>query len=418
MRAKIFTITALLLLGAGAGRAATQNDSIPAIAEQPAAPEPTSAPEPAPAPDERPDAKFLWGLRFDTKFDNHENDQLKYLEPAVNSMTFFSIRLAPVVGVGWGGNDRHNGHHRVMAGGSFTLDISEHRTLHPVEPLVYYNYHSDKFGLWAGKFERRHLIGSYSRAIFAGVATFYDNVVDGFALQYHPTQGYLELVLDWDGIKTATNRESFRILSSGMFNPVKTHAMRWFTMGYSFDLYHLANTIGGEHGVVDHFAVNPWIGAAFEKLDLPLELLTLQVGWFQTLDRDRAGTDPAVGSRWLLPGGATVEFAIQKWRLGVRNRLYVGDPLMPLRRVEGVAPFASKIYKGDPFYSAIAATRMYNYTYIYWLPRLGHGVTLEVSVGLHTDGKNVGFQQTAGVCVNLDRDTFRKVPRKDKKLNF
>jgi hypothetical protein len=51
---------------------------------------------------------------------------------------------------------------------------------------------------------------------------------------------------------------------------------------------------------------------------------------------------------------------------------------------------------------------MYNYTYIYWLPRIGHGVTLELSAGLHTDGKQVGFQQTVGVSVMLDRDTFRK----------
>lgn len=346
-----------------------------------------------------------WGLRFDTKFDNHENAALNYLAPAVNSMTLFTTRLVPTVGLGW--SDRY-GHHSLMAGGSFTLDLSENRALHPIEPLVFYNFHSDKFDLYAGKFERRHLIGSYSRAIFAGIATFYDNVVDGLALQYHPVQGKLEVVLDWDGIKTRTNRESFRILSSGMFNPINTHAVRWLTMGYSFDLYHLANTVGGAEGVVDHLAVNPWIGVAFEKLGLPLDLLTLQIGWFQILDRDRAGNDPAVGSGWLTPGGVTIEAAVQKWRVGIRNRLYLGDPLMPLRGVEGVSQFASKIYRGDPFYSAITETRSYNYTYIYWLPRLGRRVDLEVSAGLHTDGKNVGFQQTLGVSVTLDEGLFRK----------
>ncbi len=345
--------------------------------------------------------RLKWGLKFDTKFDNHENDELKYLQPAVNSMTLFSTRLVPTVGLGWGS-------HSLMVGGSFTLDISERRTLHPAEGLVWYNYHSDEFDLYAGKFERRNLIGSYSRAIFAGIATFYDNVVDGIALQYHPVQGKLELVLDWDGIKTATNRESFRILSAGMFNPVETHAVRWLTMGYSLDVYHLANSTGGDFGVVDHLAVNPWIGASFEKLGLPLELLTLQVGWFQTLDRDRAGTDPVLGSEWLMPGGVTIEAAIQKWRVGIRNRLYLGDPLMPLRRAEGVSQYASKIYRGDPFYSAIADTRVYNYTYIYWLPRLGEYVNLEVSAGLHTDGKKVGFQQTLGVSVALDEGLFRK----------
>ncbi|MDR2890165.1 MAG: hypothetical protein LBV18_00925 [Alistipes sp.] len=345
--------------------------------------------------------QLKWSLRFDTKFDNHENDELRYLAPAVNSMTLFSTRLVPAVGFGW--SDGNGGRHTLMAGASLTWDISENRTLHPREPIVFYNFSSDAFDIYAGKFERRNLIGGYSRAIFAGVATFYDNVVDGIALQYHPTNGKLELVLDWDGIKTATNRESFRIMSGGEWRPVDTRAVSWFMAGYSFDLYHLASSIGGGEGVVDHFAVNPWVGVDFVKFGLPLDVATLQVGWFQTMDRDRAGAD-----RWLTPGGATIEAAVQKWGVGVRNRLYLGDPLMPLRGVAGVAPFASKIYRGDPFYSAIADTRVYNYTYIYWLPKLGDYVNFEVSAGLHTDGRNVGFQQTLGVSVAIDDNMFRK----------
>ena len=70
---------------------------------------------------------------------------------------------------------------------------------------------------------------------------------------------------------------------------------------------------------------------------------------------------------------------------------------------------------GDPFYSAIAATKIYNYTYIYWRPRIGHGVSLELSAGLHTDGKNVGFQQTAMVGVTLDGDFFKDTKKRSKK---
>lgn len=351
----------------------------------------------AQAAEQSDDPRLLWGVRFDTKFDNHENGALQYLAPAVNSMTLFSTRLVPTVGIGWGG------HHRLVAGGSFTFDISERKTVHPSEPLVFYNYHSGQFDLYAGKFERRNLIGDYSRAIFAGIATFYDNVVDGFAVQYHPEQGKLEFVLDWDGIKTQTSRERFRILSAGEFNPVRTHSLRWLTMGYSFGACHLANSVGGDFGVVDHVAVSPWIGAAFEKLGLPLEVLSLRIGWLQTFDRDRAGEN-----LWLSPGGGTVEIAIQKWRVGIRNRLYLGRPLMPLRGAEGVSQFASLIYRGDPFYSAIGATRIYNYTHIYWLPRIGRGVDLSISAGLHTDGKKVGFQQTVGVGVTLDGSLFKK----------
>jgi hypothetical protein len=128
----------------------------------------------------------------------------------------------------------------------------------------------------------------------------------------------------------------------------------------------------------------------------------VQLGWFQTFDRDRFGAN-----KWLTPGGAMIDFTIQKWRVGIKNRLYLGDPQMPLRAVLGI-PTASLIYRGDPFYSAISATRVYNYTYIYWLPKIGRGVNLEISAGLHSDGKKVGFQQTLGIGITLDRDFFAK----------
>ncbi len=64
-----------------------------------------------------------WDLRFDTKFDNREYDGVKYLG-TVPSITFFSLRLAPAVGIGWRGESKGDGvRHRVMAGVSYTLDM-------------------------------------------------------------------------------------------------------------------------------------------------------------------------------------------------------------------------------------------------------------------------------------------------------
>ncbi len=348
-------------------------------------------------------AKLLWGVRFDARFDNHENDELKYL-PAVRSATFFSVRAVPTIGVGWGDENSRRGRHSLHAGGSFTLDISQKVSKQPIEPVVYYNYSSEWFGIFAGKFERANLIGSYARTISTGTQWFYDNVLDGFAFQYRAPQGYAELVLDWDGIKTKSSRERFRVISSAAFTPVKTHAMRWFAMGYSFDLYHMANSLEGAEGVVDHFGIGPWIGANFHELGAPLDILSLQVGWYQMFDRDRAGEN-----KWLAPGGGMIDFTIQKWGLGARNRLYWGVPLMPLKGVLSAAD-AAMIYRGDPFYSAVSDTRIFNYTYIYWRPQWfsSRGVNFELSIGLHTDGKKVGFQQSLMVNVYLNRGFFKK----------
>ena len=338
---------------------------------------------------ELPAQSFKWGLRFDTKFDNHERGPLRHLG-TVKSGTYFSVRLAPQVGIGWG----ERGNHSIMAGGSFTLDMGAKIDYKNMVLLLYYNYDSPQYGIYAGKFERRHLIGAYSRAIYSGVSTFYDNVVDGFALQYHPENGYMEVVLDWDGLQSPTMRESFRGLISGEYN-IPLHPVDWLSTGFSFDMYHLASRTGLSDGVVDHLAFSPWVGARFEKFAPWFERLTLQVGWLEMFDRERAGTN-----RWLMRGGATIDVDIRKWRVGIRNRFYVGQVQMPLW-----AAYGNRIYKGDPFY---AGTPFYNYTQIYWNPRIGRGVLLDLEVGLHTDGKKLGLQQVVWIGVTFDNSFFKK----------
>ncbi len=336
-----------------------------------------------------------WDLRFDTKFDNREYDGVKYLG-TVPSITFFSLRLAPAVGIGWRGESKGDGvRHRVMAGVSYTLDMGADAGGRDPEPLVFYNYRSPEYGLWAGKFERRHLIGSYASAIYAGSYVFYDNVIDGFALQYHPRRGRLELVLDWDGMASETERKSFRVLSAGEWSPVAAGAGRWLAAGYSFDMYHLGSRTGMGDGVVDHILVNPWIGGAFERLVPWFERLSVKAGWMGAFDRDRGGEN-----RWLTPGGVSVEATIQRKKVGVRNIFYSGGLLMPLWHIYG-----GRVYKGDPFY---AGSRVNNYTQLFWYPELTRGVTLRLELGMHTDGRNVGLQQVAWVGVTLDNDFFRR----------
>ncbi len=331
---------------------------------------------------------FEWGLRLDTKFDNREYDAVKYLG-TVPSVTFFSVRLAPVAGIGFGE------HHSIMAGFSYTIDMGVNAADHDPQPLIYYNYRSPIYGLMAGKFERRHLVGAYSRAIYAGSYSFYDNIIDGFALQYTPRRGKLELALDWDGMGSPTTRESFRILSAGEWNPIVEGPMRWLTAGYSFDMYHLASRTGMGDGVVDHLLVDASIGAALERVLPWFDRLTLKAGWTNAFDRDRKGEN-----RWLTPGGATFDVTVQKKKIGIRNMFYSGELLMPLWHAYG-----SRVYKGDPFF---VASKVNNYTMLYWHPELTRGVTLRLELGMHSDGRHVGLQQVAWVGVTLDNDFFRK----------
>jgi hypothetical protein len=346
---------------------------------------------------------FEWGVRLDTKFDNHERDRLEL--PTARSGTYFSARLAPVVGVGWETLNKNGsqGRHSIMAGGSATLDFSTRPDYsHHLEPLLYYNFDSPHYSLYAGKFERRNLIGIYSRATYSGIASFYDNVIDGLAMQYHSPNARFEAMLDWDGAQSSTVRESFRVLLSGDWKRAKRDTARWLEAGFSVDWYHLASRAGAIDGVVEHIAADVWFGAALEQALPWFERLSVGAGWLQSMDRDRnAATDG-----WLSPGGLTLDAAVQKWRVGIRNRYYHGlagpgnGEQMPLWNTVG-----NRVYKGDPMY---ASARTYNYTAIYWRPTIGRGVDFNLEIGLHSDGRRVGFQQVAWVGVTLDNEFFKR----------
>lgn len=336
--------------------------------------------------------EFKWGFRFDTRFDNREFDDIKR-DGIVTSKTYFSTRLAPVIGIGLG-------NHNIMGGGSFTFDMGAPFDSRDPELLLYYNYNSPNFKAYAGKFERRRLIGSYSRAIYSGSTTFYDNVIEGFALQYTPQKSKLELVLDWDGMQAAGVRESFRVMSSGEWNPVEIDPVRWLTAGYCLNVYHLASSANATEGVFEHILVNPYVGVAFERLADWFEKLTLHVGWMNSFDRERRGENV-----WKTPGGVTVDFTVQKWKAGIRNRLYVGDKQMPFWNTRGNdgKRLYSSVYRGDPLYSV---TGTYNFTQIYWKPQLAKGIVLELECGIHYDGSSVGWQQVAWIGVSLDSGMF------------
>jgi hypothetical protein len=327
---------------------------------------------------------FEWELRLDTKFDNHER-----------------ARLAPVLGIGW--ETGHGVKHNVLTGGSFTLDFSASPPYsRDIEPLLYYHLTSPRYGLYAGMFERRHLIGIYSRATYSGIAGFYDNIVQGLAMQYHGPGARFEVVLDWDGAQSSTQRESFRVLLAGNWNRTQRQTARWLEAGFSVDWYHLASRAGMLDGVVEHILGEVWIGAGLEKVLPWFERLSLGAGWLHSMDRDRTMTNQG----WLSPGGATLDAAVQKWRVGIRNRFYHGvtgpggGTQMPLWGSVG-----NRVYKGDPMY---ASARTYNYTAVYWRPTIGHGVELNLELGLHSDGRRMGFQQVIWVGVTLDNDFFKK----------
>lgn len=334
--------------------------------------------------------ELRWEVDFDLNFDNRE-----YAELSIPSQTLFGARLTPQIGIGWG-----KGQHALMIGTDLTKTFGrDTRFCEDPELMLYYAYRGRQFSATAGAFPRKMLLGDYSGAIASDSVRFYDKNLDGVLLQYRGSGGFVELGIDWDGIYSVEEREKFRIFSAGEYT------RRVFTCGYTFSNYHYAGRVGVP-GVVDNILINPYIGAKFEHL-LPLDRLSLTAGWIQTFQRDRRS-----GEKGVQPCGGEVRLRVEKWYVGIDNRLYLGDNLMPY-----FSRYGGDLYAGERLYTMEdGASRYYNRTELYydrtwWSDAIP--VTLRAGIVLHFIAGKVATSQMLQLNVAIDNKRL-KTARKNK----
>ncbi len=325
--------------------------------------------------------QFLWGVGFDTRFDNREYSGSRL----ATSQTLFSSRLSPAVGLGWGKGSS------LIVGADLQLDFGAAEIFGtPPRVVMYYDYNSPKYKAAAGVFPRSKMAGDYSSAFFSDSVRFYDNNLEGFLLQYTGGAGYVELGLDWDGMYSKERRESFRIFSSGRGR------LGSFYGGYAFSMYHLASCFD-VHGVVDYMIFNPYVGFDFTDI-VPVSKFSLQAGWMQSFQRDRVRED-----KFVFPYGGIIDIVLENWGFGISNSLYMGGDQMPYYN-----RYSSRLYTGNPFFRTTSG--FYNRTELYWniSPRIKdlYGIDLHVGVILHYDGRVMASQQVAHLSVLLNRGLF------------
>ena len=191
---------------------------------------------------------LIVGADFATRFDNREYANNDFNE----SQTLFSARLTPRIGVEWMGKNR------LVVGVDLLQDFgNDTRFLTKARPIVYYQFNSKNVQANAGIFDRKELLGDYSRAFFSDSTAFYHNRLSGFLGHYKSTERentYVEMAIDWEGMYSEQSREMFRIISAGRYT-----LERGFYFGYAFSMFHFAGKIGNEN-VTDNLLVNPYAG--------------------------------------------------------------------------------------------------------------------------------------------------------------
>lgn len=333
--------------------------------------------------------RLVWGVDFDTYFDNREYSSCKYDE----SQTLFSARLTPQVGLMW------NEKNRVVVGVDLLADFGDETDfLSEVKPQLYYQFASQKVSAYAGIFPRERMVGDYSELIMSEASRFYDNRVRGVMGQYRSERGYVEASIDWCGMYSEQSREKFRILSAGRyyFGDRQT-----FYGGYAFSMFHFAGSMAEDDAVVDNIVVEPYVGAQFSAyFDFDVRLRYLQ-----TMQRDRATEEK---SRKLK--GGMLQLRMAKWGLFLEEQLYVGENLQPYYGPFGSDLFpmgyGAELYAGDAFFST--NENLYSTTKIGYA-RSFFDDTLRVKCyfALQHDGVALGCKQVVSLAVRLGGDNIK-----------
>ena len=194
---------------------------------------------------------------------------------------------------------------------------------------------------------------------------------------------------DWEGLRSNTQREKFRIVADGRWDNERIYA------GGTVMMLHYAKTLLEEahEGVVDNILINPHLGMrlngnwAFEA----------RLGYLQAMQRDRV-TD----SGWLTPKGGELWLSLSRWNLTLDNKLYVGENLLPL-----FAAYGEELYEASTFYGVTG--NIYNRTALsYNRNFFNDTLSLEAKFIAHYDGVGVGLQQVLKLGVNFEKLFFGK----------
>lgn len=324
--------------------------------------------------------EVVWDLTLNFFFDNREFESSKFNW----SQTLFGIRVAPEIGIRW--QNRHS----IMGGVNMLGNFGDKPFFERGnEIFAYYRYDSKKFRAWAGIIPRKNVIGDYPRVFFSDSIIYYAPNLGGLTLQYVGDRGFVEFNADWNSMITNERREKFILFSAARLN---LGVRKLFYIGYHASMYHHAGT-HLDDGVVDNILLHPHVGMDLTRI-VPMDVLSLQVGWLQSFQNDRK----YVG-QYVKPAGVQIETKVEKWKLGVFNTLYLGDNLMPYFVGAPELDYGPGLYWGDPFYRTTYG--IYNRLELYWQPVHNRMMNLRVASVHHYDGQVWGWQQMVVFWVYL-----------------
>ncbi len=260
----------------------------------------------------------------------------------------------------------------------------------------------------------KSLGAEYPDLFYSDYLKFYDSNYEGLLLTFRRAKAYYEVGCDWLGMYGAESRERFIIFSHG-----RSAVSPWFTIGYYAYMHHYSHS-EAVRNVMDNVLINPYMTFDFTSNGAwrALDKFYVTLGWQQGAQQDRAGV-----GHYVFPSGWEGTIGLQKWNVGVQNRLFIGSCMMPYYSSTDALGnvYGSSLYLGEAFYRmyepeisgytdegglyCIQKTRgYYDRVELYFQPHICSFLDLRIAARFHfLDTGYAGCQQVVSLIFKLNK---------------
>lgn len=329
---------------------------------------------------------FSQDLKLNTElnffFDNTEFSKSSYTK----DQTMAGVQLTQEIGLNF---DKK---HFIYSGIDAIKNLGSHHFFDDYHLLAYYKMVDKNTLLEIGSFHRHELFDDYSNLFFQDSINFYKHTVDGVFLKKGDKDQFLKLWLDWTGLQSATERESFYVGLSGHKNFGK-----FFFANFQSYMYHFATTRPNplDLSVVDNLQGQFSIG--FNYKDKPQNHhFSTSIGLMSGFERDRKLMDD-----YKTPLGIVITSKYDYKGFGTENILYYGQ-----KRLTLYEKYGNELYWGNPF------LRGGNYfqNKLYWTWIENDKIEGQLSARTHFSEGKLFFEQmlTLNIAINNDKQPKKK----------
>lgn len=317
--------------------------------------------------------QFIYDVDFSTYFDNRE-----YKQPYQRPGTFLNFRLSPEVGIRI--HDKIGGTHELIAGVRYTQALGgDWKNVH-FAPTAYYHFQYKGFDVGMGAIPYENRLSVLPDWLMYDSLVYMHPNIQGALMSYQSEKGFVELMCDWRGSQTTYRQEMFRIIANGEYR------YKWLRLGGLAHLNHKAGFAAPNYeAVMDDINASAHVGCDWSAYT-PFDSLAVRASYIFGWQRDRKVDES------FFAHGALIELYANWWFIGVKNTLYVGENLQPMRSRSEV------LCLGDPFYQSPLYNRTDLFVYLY----RSSFMNMYFSWNMHYDMHTLQHQQQLTVRFNLD----------------